>query len=157
GTDSAPDAPAKSIRGAPALPALSHEVEVMHLQRPVRRDGVEIDVGELGPAVHLPEHRGAVVVAPDEVGLAVAVEVAAPLDVPVGRDLVEVDVDELGAAVHLPENRGAVDVAPDEVTLAVAVEVAEALDAPIRGDLVEIDVGELAAAIHLPQHRLAVA
>src|SRR4051812_14386691 len=63
----------RTSRPAPRALA-SHDVEVVLLDAPVRRDGVEIDVEQLGAAIHLPQHRGAVVIAPDDVGLAVGVE-----------------------------------------------------------------------------------
>src|SRR5436305_1115722 len=66
------------------------------LEVPVGRDRVEIDVTDLGRAVHLPQYGRAVVVAPDDVRLVVAVEITQALDVPVGRDDIEVDVGELG-------------------------------------------------------------
>jgi len=37
----------------------SHDVEVMKLQCPVRRDGIEVDVSELAAAVHLQGDRRA--------------------------------------------------------------------------------------------------
>src|SRR5438105_4679125 len=65
-----------NLRGAPGTVSPSDDIEVVELQRPVEWNGVEIDVGEFASAVHLPGDRRAVVVAPDDVRLAVAVEVA---------------------------------------------------------------------------------
>src|SRR5438874_1249404 len=112
---------------APAYP--SDDIEVVHLERPVGRDAVEVGVGEPGSAVHLPKDRGAVDVAPDDVGLAVAVEVTDPLDLPVGRDGAEVEIRDLRAAIHLPKHRLTVARAPpQDVGAKIAVEVAGALD-----------------------------
>src|SRR5437868_1197178 len=96
------------------------------LDVPAGRDDAEVDVGDLGAAVHLPQHGGAVVVAPDDVGRVIAVVVAGALDVPVGGDGVEIDVGELLVVLaHLPQHGGAVVVAPQDVGPAVAVEVAD--------------------------------
>ena len=77
-----------------------------------------------------PDRRRAVVVLPQDVGLAVAVEVAGALDVP-ARPRIEradgTDADRVGA-VHQPDRGRAVVVLPQDVGLAVAVEVAGALD-----------------------------
>ena len=76
----------------------------------------------------------AVVVAPQDVGHAVAVEVAGADDVPVGDDIdVEVRAVAGEAAVRLaqPVGDGAVVGAPQDVGLAVAVEVAGAGHLPV--------------------------
>ena len=80
-------------------------------------------------AVHQPDRRRAVAALPQDVGLAVAVEVAGALDLPArprieragGTDSHRVD------AVHQPDRRRAVAALPQDVGLAVAVEVAGAL------------------------------
>src|SRR5205814_7189354 len=109
-------------------------------------------------AVHLPKHGLAIAGAPPEdVGEAVAVEVANALDVPLEGNGVEVDVNQLLRAVHLPEHRGAVVVAPDDVGLAVAVEVTDALDMPVGRDGIQVEAAELVAAVHFPHDGLAVA
>src|SRR5204862_115868 len=100
----------------------------MRLQRPIRRNAVEIDVEELLPTVHLPNDGRGFGVAPDEIRVAAAVDDAERLQRPIGRDGVEIDVEELLPAVHLPQHGRAGIVAPDDVGLAVAVEVAEALN-----------------------------
>jgi hypothetical protein len=57
-------------------------------------------VGDEVPSSHLPEHDRALVVAPQDVGIAVAVEIAGSIDLPVGVDVAngagDVDGDRLG-------------------------------------------------------------
>src|SRR5437763_3215672 len=67
----------------------------------------QVDVEKLRRAVHFPQHRGAVGIAPDDVRPAVAVIIADPLHVPVGGNRGEVEIEELLAAVHLPQHREA--------------------------------------------------
>src|SRR5512133_2457299 len=82
-------------------------------------------------AVELPDRRRAVVVAPDDVVLAVAVEIAGVGDVPVGPDVAqERRADDL-TAVELPDRCRPVVVAPQDVAVAVAVEIAGAGDLPV--------------------------
>src|SRR5205085_738912 len=136
----------------------SHDVEVVLGDGPVGIDLADREIGELLPAIHLPQIDHAGVVAPQDVGLAVAVVVGDRLDVPVGRNLVEVDVGDLGPAVHLPQGGLAVARAPPEdVGHAVAIEVTGALHAPFGGDGAEVDVELLHAAVHFPQHGLSIA
>src|SRR5437867_3438986 len=96
----------------------------MGLQRPVGRDRVEVHVGELDAAVHLPGDGGAVVVAPEDVGLAVPIEVANPLNVPTRRNGAQIEIGDLLPTIHLPQHGlPGVAIAPENVALAVTVEV----------------------------------
>src|SRR5436305_837858 len=80
---------------------------------------------------HFPPPFRSVAVAPDDIRLAVAVEVADALNVPVGRDRIEVQVANLGAAVHLPQHGLPVARAPpQDIGEPVAVEIARPLHAP---------------------------
>ncbi len=103
------------------------------------RFGNLVDEGVFGDgaAVHLPEGGAAVVdVLPEDIGFAVAVEVA-DLGAPTGfGDLVDDRISFNFAAIHEPEG-GEVGAAvvPEEVGFAVAVEVAD-LGVPVGfGDL----------------------
>src|SRR5438876_513139 len=121
------------------MPGPSYDVEVMLEDGRPRVDLSDREIGDLLPAIHLPQLDRAGVVAPQDVGLIVAVEVADALDVPVGRDNAEVEVGNLGAAAHLPKHRLSIArAAPEDVGHAVAVEVAGTLHAPLRRDGAEV-------------------
>src|SRR5262245_7981952 len=100
------------------------------LVRAARLDGpADVDVGHAGAtrdrnAVHEPD-RGVAgrSVAPQDVRLAVAVEVAGLLHRPVGRHGPEPGALQIGRAVHQPYPKAAVAVTPHQIGLAVAVEV----------------------------------
>ena len=83
--------------------------------------------------VHEPGHDGAVVVLPQDVGVTIAVEVAAAFDVP-GGPRVGPDhgaADRTGTSgVDEPGHDGAVIILPQDVGVIVAVEVTAALDVP---------------------------
>src|SRR5262249_22806110 len=82
-----------------------------------------------GSAVHKPDHNlSAGHVAPEDVGIAITIEVPGP----VGRDksLLRTAADH-GSAIHKPDhNLSAGHVAPEDVGIAVAVEVAGPGDGP---------------------------
>ena len=86
--------------------------------------------------LHLPGHDRAVVVAPQDVGIAVGVEVAGALDLPAGRRERDVVVLDVVAVLHLPGHDRAVAVAPDDVAVAVGVEVARcpAISQPVEAN-----------------------
>ena len=75
-------------------------------------------------AVHLPHRDLALGVLPEDVGLAVAVEVAGVGDVPIGADRADRGVGGDVVAVHLPHRDLAAVVVQQDVGLAVAAEVA---------------------------------
>src|SRR5436190_17504434 len=92
--------------------------------------------------------------APDQIVLAVAVDVAGALDMPLQRRVVE----GLGRgdlqAIHLPGADQAAVVTPQEIGIAVAVEVAGSDDVPGRV-VVDSDIDRV--AIQLPLERPAIA
>src|SRR6185436_7544469 len=95
-------------------------------------------------AVHQPDRRRAVHVLPQDVGLAIAVEVPGALDVP-GWPRIE-RTDEIGwgtgrpdilsgqtrVPIHQPNRRRAIVALPQDVRLAVTVEVGGTLDLVVR-------------------------
>src|SRR5205085_2303341 len=82
-------------------------------------------------AARLPFRECAVVVAPKQVALAVAVEVADALQVPSGvYSAVHIDIRREPIAARLPLRERAVAVAPEQVALAITVEVEDALQVP---------------------------
>src|SRR5262249_20197184 len=80
--------------------------------------------------VHLPDAELACGLLPDEVGLAVAVDVAAADDVPVCPRIGQADLRDRRRPVHQPDAGGAVIVLPDEVGFAISVDVAAGDDVP---------------------------
>src|SRR5580698_5388948 len=94
---------------------------------PVARDVAEAEADEV-----------AIVVAPQDVVLAVVVEIAGAGDLPGGVDLAEVGADIL-MVVHFPDHDMAVVVAPQDVGGAVAVEIADAGDLHRIVDLAEVE------------------
>ena len=131
------------IAGVPSLPC--HRMS----ERPSRLKSPVPLICQLGPgsqparqhpyrhgghAVHQPDRSRAVVALPQNVGVAVAVELAARLDLPI-RPRIERTGGTEGqhiTAVHQPDRGGAIAVLPQNVGLAVAVEVAARLDLPAR-------------------------
>src|SRR5215218_3884953 len=103
---------------------------------PARVHSVAIRAERCVAAVHLPGRYGAVGVLPQNVRLAVAVEVAGADHVPVQVYIVD-RTGRRGGAVHLPGRRGATGVMPQNVRLAVAVEIAGADRVPARIDIVD--------------------
>src|SRR5215218_10580112 len=116
------------------------------------RVDVEVsDVADEG-AVGLAEEvgDGAAVVAPEDVVIAVAVEVAGPCDVPVeARVEVEVDVaDEAPAGFAEQGHDRTGVVAPEDVVEVIAVKVAGPFDVPVEARIeVEVDVADEAAVV----------
>src|SRR5262249_61261562 len=88
-------------------------------------------------AVHLPDSRRAVGVLPDDVGFAVAVEVARPDRTPGRAGIADSARGEEREAVHLPDTRESVGILPKNVRLAVAVEVAGADRVPSGAGVAE--------------------
>src|SRR6185295_6676399 len=88
--------------------------------------------GERG-AVHVPDIDSAGGgIAPNNVALAVAVEVTGILDLPVGRLRGDCALGGEGGAIHLPDiDLAGGGVAPQDVALAIAVEIPGALDLPV--------------------------
>ena len=78
--------------------------------------------------VHEPDADVALIVHPEDVGLAVAIEVSGTGDRPVERDRAEAAALYDLCAVHQPHADIADGVAPENVALAVAIEVALADD-----------------------------
>src|SRR5262245_16236907 len=85
-------------------------------------------------AIHEPDRHGAVSVPPEDVGLAVPVDIFHALDGPVDGDSADHGRAGNGGAVHEPDRHGAVSVPPENVRLAVTVEVTHGLDGPGSGD-----------------------
>src|SRR5207244_847200 len=92
-------------------------------------------------SVHQPDAGRPVIVLPQDVGLAVAVEIARAFDVPGGAGI-GADIDGRGGRgpVHQPDAGLTVVVLPKDVGLAVAVEIAGALDMP-RSTRIGADIG----------------
>ena len=89
-------------------------------------------------AVHEPDRDVAAGVAPENVGLAVAVEVAGADDWPRwSGTLPRPPADDDCRAVHQPDRHVAAGVAPENVAVAVAVEVAGSGDGPDRRHIAE--------------------
>ena len=80
-------------------------------------------------AVHQPDHGRAIIVLPENVGVAIAVEVADAHGVPARSRVRQSPGSNDAGAVHQPDHRCAVTVLPENVGLAVAVEVAGPRDA----------------------------
>src|SRR6267378_1886166 len=95
------------------------------------RHDAEVDAVLQMAAADLPDRGVAIVVAPQDVAHAVAVEVAAALDVPVAGDDAEVDRSLQMSAADLPDEGVAVVVAPEDVAGEIGVEVAGVLDVPV--------------------------
>src|SRR5208282_251155 len=111
-------------------------------------------------AIHLPDRHVAGRVVPENVGLAVAVEVAGADDRPAGGGRHGGDVRGGGVqdrgAVHQPDRHIAGRVAPENVAHAVAVEVAGADDRPggrHGGDVRRGGVQDR-GAVHLPDRHV---
>src|SRR2546421_538323 len=89
-------------------------------------------------AIHLPEiDLAAAVLTPENVAVAIAVEIVDALDVPIASDRsVRDSALRLNLlAIHLPDiDLAAAVLTPEKVAVAVAVELADALDVPIDGD-----------------------
>src|SRR5207248_190182 len=75
----------------------------------------EAGVGDHGGPVHLPNHDFATVVLPQDVGEAVAVEVAGAPGVPGGAGIAEADIGNHIGAVQCPDYRLAAVVLPQDV------------------------------------------
>ncbi len=95
-------------------------------------------------------------VAPENVALAVAVEVAGLDDQPVGGHRAEGPGLCHDPAVHQPDRHVAAAVAPEDVALAVAVEVAGSDDAPVGGHRGGETCGFDLHAVHEPDRHAAV-
>src|SRR6516162_6779273 len=138
--------------------------------RPTGGNMLPADRGQDGTATHLPDyHRpvgacrsAGVGAAPQDVGLAVAVEVVGADDRPTGGNHLVADVGQDRTAAHFPDRYLAVGAvrhrpvgaAPQDVGLAVAVEVAGADDLPTIGNFLAPDPGQDSTAVHLPdRHR----
>src|SRR5205085_3387195 len=94
------------------------------LHAPFDGDVAEIDVSELGTAIHLPQHGLPIAcAAPKNVAAAVAVEIADILDRPFGWDRAEDHICKLDGALHLPEHGLTAAVAPQPIAVRGAVEV----------------------------------
>src|ERR1700737_3071526 len=89
--------------------------------------------GVCGGAAHQPDRRLAIVVLPQDVGVAIAAEIAGADYVP-ARSGVRPDqhLAERGGAVHQPDRRLTIGVLPQYVGFAVAVEIACADNVPAR-------------------------
>src|SRR3954447_25440657 len=98
---------------------------------PARIDDVEIIGRDDLVIVQIPGHHLPTVVAPQEIALAVAIEVAGRDDVPIVGDGAEISRSDNLAVVHVPSDDLAVVIAPQDVALAVAVEIAGPGDVPI--------------------------
>src|ERR1700722_18856590 len=116
-------------RSAPLL------IGVLPLDRPGGRDVADTLCRQDACAVHEPDGGIPAGVAPQEVALAVAVEVAGQRQRP-GWDGYVADADsrQNGRSVHQPDRGVAAGVAPDDVGLAVGIEVAGADHRPDRWD-----------------------
>jgi hypothetical protein len=114
-------------------------------------------------AIHLPDIDLAAVLTPENVAVAIAVEIVDALDVPIARDRKAHDsalrLNLL--AIHLPDiDLAAAVLTPENVAVAIAVEVTDALDVPIGGDWGVRDSAlrlNLLAIHHLPDIDLAAA
>src|SRR4051794_4883963 len=112
------------------------------------RDRAEVAGADDLIVVHVPGDDLAIGVAPGNVALAVAVEVADAGDVPGARDRAESAGTNDLTVVQVPGGDLSVDVAPEDVALAVAIEVACSYDLPgvrhraeiVRGKLVAVGV-----------------
>ena len=108
--------------------------------------------------VHQPHRGGAIVVLPQDVGFAVAVEVARGLDVPAGTRVEGPDRADKRSVVpiHQPHRGRAVVVLPDDVGLAVAVEVAPGFDVPGRPRVAKGTDERGVGAVHQPGRGRAI-
>src|SRR6185295_15232483 len=115
---------------------------------------------DLRPTVHEPDGHGAVEVAPQDVALAVAVEVTGCDDLPVvvAARARRVRFADLRPTVHEPDGHGAVEVAPQDVALAVAVEVTRCEDLPgvVAARARRVRFADLRPTVHEPDGHRAV-
>src|SRR2546425_1134380 len=130
----------------------SISIGVGALNSPVQRNAAGIPGLQDLQAVEQPgRYRAAVEVAPEDVALAVRIEVAGLDDVPVGRHSRVATTLRHADAVHQPHrDRTGVVVAPENVALAVTVEVAGADNDPIGGDGAGASALLEGEAIHQP-------
>src|SRR5688572_12525331 len=116
----------------------------------VTRHDAAAGVAGGGDAVLEPEvalARGRVL--PEDVRLAVAVEIRSRGDRPLQRDVAEAGVANLGSAVHEPEVALARDgVLPENIGAAVAVEVGGRGDGPFDRHEAQTDFGFSGRAVH---------
>ena len=112
-------------------------------------------------AVHVPFGDETSGLLPEDVVLAVVVEIAGALDLPVRTGVERTNsADKRGVGpVHQPHRGLAVGVLPDQIVLAITVEVADALDLPV-GTWIErtdgTDKGGVGVGVHQPHRSLAV-
>ena len=111
-----------------------------------------------GGAVHEPDHGVAVTsIAPKDVRLAIAIEIAGHLGCPVRGCDAEVGRGCYGAAVHEPDVHIAIGVPPNDVRVAGAREVADRLDGPRRRNHPQVGcAGHGIACTHEPDDDVAV-
>ena len=111
-------------------------------------------------AVHQPDRWRPIAVLPQDVGLAVAVEVAGALDLPARPRIERADgTHGHGFMPSISQIAGVPSLLPQDVGLAVAVEVAGVLDLPARPRIERADGthGHGVDAVHQPDRRRAVA
>src|SRR5207245_9378970 len=106
--------------------ALASAVDCAALPPAPLRRAPHIGAADETCAVHQPGRGRAVVVLPENVGLAVGIEIARADRVP-GRTRIETGVrpKAYARAIHLPDRGRAVGVLPQDAAMAVAVEVAQ--------------------------------
>src|SRR5258706_384758 len=95
------------------------------------RIGPDIAGGQHRGSVHLPDHGLTAVALPQDVGLAVAIEILRALDVPRRSEIgTDIGVADERQPVHRPDSGLAAVVLPEDIGLAVAVEIPGAFDMP---------------------------
>src|SRR5207302_2034756 len=118
------------------------------------------EVQRLG-AVHLPDRHLARITVPEDIAVAVVVEITGADDVPVGGYLRDIRTGQVQGlrAIHFPDRDTAGVVAPEKIAVAVVVEIAGILDLPIRRPLDMSDIGSRAVqelgAVHFPDRNTA--
>src|SRR6185312_7194737 len=114
---------------------------------------------DAGP-VHFPDHGLPVArVLPENVGVAVAIEVAGPDRGPARPGIGDGPAADDAGPVHLPDRHLPICVLPQDVGMAVAVEVAGADLVPARPGIGRQNLtapGDLAGPVHFPDGDLAV-
>src|SRR5205823_3293355 len=103
------------------------------------RPGVEAEtaLADHAGAVQLPDVEFAVVVPPQDVRVAVAVEITSADALPVGAGIAETALADHAGSVQFPDISLAVRVLPQDVGKAIVVEIAGAFNVPTRPGIAE--------------------
>src|SRR5262245_15659600 len=104
---------------APDLPRRGNEAEIVGLDERA--------------VLHFPGDEQAFVMAPDDVVVAIVVEVGHTIDVPSARVDCDIMIDDEVSVFHFPRDHRPLPMAPQDVVVAVSVEVARALNRPAGG------------------------